>query len=307
MRNDFVRQVHAEMEKNKNIFFLTGDLGFNALESIQKDFPDRFINVGIAEGNMIGVAAGLALQGKKVIAYSIASFVTMRAFEQIRNDICYHKLDVKIIGTGGGYNYAQHGVTHHTIEDIALMSSLPTMKVFNPGYSWEAIECTKALLADSGPAYIRLGKKPDKEFTKPEVQFALGKGYVMREGKDILILSTGNLVDYALESASILKKNIGIDARVVSIPSVKPLDVEQIVELSHGVKLVVTLEEHSVIGGFGSQIATILATANSPVDFLPLGIPDTFIKSVGTRPFLLKEAGLDPVSISMKILWKLKK
>ncbi len=134
MRNDFVKQLHKEMEKNPDIIFITGDLGFNALEPLQKAFPDRFINAGIAEANMIGVASGLALTGKKVIVYSIASFATMRCYEQIRTDVCYHNLDVKIVGTGGGFNYATHGVTHHTIEDTAIMNVLPNMTVLHPTY-----------------------------------------------------------------------------------------------------------------------------------------------------------------------------
>ena len=132
------------MEQNPNIVFLTADLGFNALEGIKDKFPERFINVGIAEQHLIGMAAGLALEGKKVIAYSIASFSSMRPYEQIRTDVCYHNLDVKIIGAGGGVNYASHGITHHTLEDLAIMSVLPNMKILSPAYSWEATEATKA-------------------------------------------------------------------------------------------------------------------------------------------------------------------
>jgi transketolase len=219
----------------------------------------------------------------------------MRAYEQIRNDVCYHNLDVKIIGTGGGYNYGNHGVTHHTVEDIAIMSVLPNMKVFNPGYSQEATDCTKALLKDGGPCYMRLGKSPGKDFSKPEFN---------NENSDILLLATGNILDYAFETADLLKD---FTTQVVSMPIIKPLDVKKIVKMAQGRKLVVTLEEHSVYGGIGSQVGSALAEVEATAPFLPLAIPDTFIKTVGGRAFLLKEAGLDPLSISKKIIWKLKK
>src|SRR3990167_8527425 len=162
MRRDFVTQVLIEMERDPSIVFLTGDLGFNALEKIKERFPDRFLNVGIAEQHMVGMASGLALEGKKVIVYSIASFATMRPYEQIRDDVCYHNLDVKIVGTGGGYNYATHGTTHHTIEDFAIMRVLPHMRVLAPAYSWEAREATKTMMRAKGPFYMRLGKGPNR-------------------------------------------------------------------------------------------------------------------------------------------------
>lgn len=295
------------MQKNKNIMFLTGDLGFNALEPLQKEFPDSFVNVGIAEANMAGIAAGLALAGKKVIIYSIASFVTMRAYEQIRDDICYHNLDVKVIGTGGGYNYGNHGVTHHTVEDVAIMSALPNMKVFSPGYSWEASECTAALLKDVGPAYLRLGKSPGKDYSKLNFSFQIGETYTLKEGKDLVLLATGNILDYALETAELVKKETGLDMRVVSVPTIKPLDTKAIVKMATGAKLIATLEEHSLYGGLASQVGMALAEAGVPTRLVPFGIPDAYIKTVGSRGFLLKEAGLDPAAVSKKIIWNLKK
>jgi transketolase len=175
MRFSFVKQVLVEMKKNKKIVFLTGDLGFNALEPIQKVFPGRFVNVGIAEANMIGLAAGLALTGKKVIVYSIAPFVTLRVAEQVRNDICYHNLDVKIVGVGGGFNYASHGLTHHTIEDFAVMGSMPNMMILNPAYSEEAAALAKAAILRQGPVYFRLGKNPEMKISGGGNKIALGK------------------------------------------------------------------------------------------------------------------------------------
>src|SRR3990167_8319736 len=186
MRRDFVAQILVEMERDPSIVFLTADLGFNALEGIKERFADRFLNVGIAEQHMVGMASGLALEGKKVIAYSIASFVTMRPYEQIRDDVCYQDLNVKIVGTGGGYNYATHGITHHTVEDVAIMNVLPHMQVLCPGYSWEAKEATKALFKHKGPMYLRIGKSPGIDYRKNGFAFALGCGFVVREGKEIV-------------------------------------------------------------------------------------------------------------------------
>lgn len=302
MRNDFVKQLHDEMEKNENIVFITGDLGFNALESLQEKFKDRFINAGIAEGNMIGVASGLALVGKRVIAYSIASFATMRCYEQIRTDVCYHNLDVKIVGTGGGYNYATHGVTHHTIEDTAIMNVLPNMTVLQPTHSWEAREATKAMLKHTGPVYLKLGKAPTENFAKPDWKFQIGKGFVIQEGKEIALITTGNILDTTIQVAEMLEKKLGIRPAVISIPTIKPLDDELILNLAKKNRAIFTIEEHSTIGGLGSVVANLLMRKGQTKNvFHPFGVEDVFIKDVGDREYLLKKAGLDPETISKKI------
>ena len=183
MRNDFVKQTLEEMENNALIVFLTGDLGFNALEPIKAKFPDRFYNIGIAEANMVGVACGLAHEGKRVICYTIASFL-LRAYEQIRLDVCYDNLDIKLIGAGGGFNYAMHGVTHHTMEDFAAFSALPNICIANPAHSFEAREVTKAMLQCKHPCYARFGKTPSLPFQCPG-SLPLGAVYLAREGEDI--------------------------------------------------------------------------------------------------------------------------
>jgi transketolase len=308
MRNDFVKQMQTEMENNKNIVFLTGDLGFNALESLRESFPDRFINVGIAEANMVGIAAGLALTGKKAVVYSIASFLTMRAYEQIRNDICYHNLDVKIVGTGGGFNYSTHGITHHTIEDIAIMNVLPNMQVLCPTYSWEAREATKSMLESVRPVYLRLGKSPKTDFFQPHFKFKIGKGFIIREGKDILLIVTGNILDYGIEIAEIIKNKTGLEMCVMSMPSVKPLDQKLILGKAGKMKLVATLEEHSIHGGLGSGVAMLLSQSNLPKrHFMPFALPDIFVKDVGDRDFLLDKAGLSPQKVVRIIIEKLNK
>jgi transketolase len=304
MRKIFVEQLTKEMEENSNIYFLTGDLGFNALEPLQKQFPDRFINVGIAEANMIGVAAGLALEGKKVITYSIASFITMRAYEQIRTDVCYHNLDVKIVGTGGGYNYPTHGATHHTVEDIAIMSALPKMKVICPAHTWEVYEATKAILKDTGPVYLRLSRNPEDLDIIRQKNFKIGKGFVVKDGTDVVICSTGNMLDVALETARSFEKNTKKSVRVLSFPTVKPFDQKLLLESIKSAKAIFSIEEHSTHGGLGSKIAQTLSNANSKkIIFYSFGLPDYFIKDVGNRNFLLKKAGLDVPTI-LKTIYK---
>ncbi len=304
MRRDFVTQVLVEMERNPSIVFLTADLGFNALEKIKEKFPKRFINVGIAEQHLIGMAAGLALEGHKVIAYSIASFATLRPYEQIRNDVCYHNLDVKIIGTGGGYNYASHGVTHHTIEDVAIMNVLPHMKVISPGHSWEAREATKAMLRSTGPCYLRLGKSPGVAYENKEDVFKIGKGFVVKEGKDIVLISTGNVLDVTLATAKLIEKNKKLSVCVISMPTLNPFDAKLVVERAQKAKGIFTIEEHSVIGGLGSMTALALfENGVSGKKFKAFGTPaDSFLKAVGDRDHLLAQVGLEPRQLTKEIL-----
>jgi len=308
MRNDFVRQMLVEMKNDPTIYFLTADLGWHALEPVERAFPERFINVGISEQHMVSMAAGLALEGKKVLCYSIASFATLRPYEAIRDDVCYHNLDVKIIGTGGGYNYPTHGATHHTVEDFAIMRVLPHMRVLAPAYSWEAREATKAMIRANGPFYMRLGKSPGVAFEKPSFRFALGKGYVVRSGEDIAIISTGNVLDIAVKTAEILHIR-GIEACVVSMPTIKPID-EKII-LKHAAKKrgIFTIEEHSVVGGLGSAVAeTVLKAGMNGKQFDKFGLPaDRFLKYVGDREYLLRKAGLDAAKIAARIQMKLRR
>jgi transketolase len=302
MRNNFVKQIITSMEADPSIVFLTGDLGYNALEAIAKQFPKRFYNIGIAEQNMIGIAAGLALSGHKVITYSIASFITMRCYEQIRHDLCYHNLDVKIIGTGGGFNYSHNGVTHHTVEDLAIMSALPKMKVLCPSYSWEADEATKAILVDRGPAYLRLGKSPGIAYQKSDWKFKLGQGYMIKPGKDLTLFLTGNITDIAFAAAAIIEKKTKFKVCLVSLPTVKPLDRQLIIKQAKISRGIFTLEEHGLIGGLGSAISAVLAEAGLATRFKSFGLRDEFVKLVGTREYLCEAAGIGPAQIAKEII-----
>lgn len=303
MRNTFVNEIEKAMKSDTKIIFLTGDLGFKALEPLQENFPNRFFNVGIAEQNMIGVASGLALQGKKVIAYSIAPFISLRCFEQIRNDICYHNLDVKLIGAGGGFNYAYHGVTHHTFEDFALMRVLPNMTVIAPAFAREAAEAVRATIANPGPVYIRLGKNPSDDFNQKNWPFILGKGYVAKEGIDIVFVSTGNILEKVLATAMLVEKKIKTSVCVLNFPTLKPFDTRLLIDKAKSANAVFTFEEHSIIGGLGSTVATALSESLIPKKlFYVFGIPDRFIKDVGDRDHLLSIIGLEPSNTSKKII-----
>lgn len=302
MRNDFVRQMLIEMERDPAIMLLTGDLGFRAFEPIQEKFPDRFMNVGIAEANLVGVAAGLALTGWKPFVYSIASFASMRCFEQIRTDVCYHNLDVKIVGAGGGFNYAHQGVTHHTIEDVAIMRTLPNMRVLCPAYSWEATQATHALASSPGPAYIRFGKSPNQPYDQGKLQFEIGKGFIIREGTDIAICSTGNVLDVALATADILATQ-GISACVASFPTIKPLDEKLLADFASRMPAIYSIEEHGKIGGLGAAISEWMTRERiEGVRLGTFGFPDRFITDVGGRDFLLAQAGLSADQIAAEIL-----
>lgn len=305
MRNDFVKQTLIEMRENSDIVFLTADLGFNALEPLKREFPDRFYNVGIAEANMVGMACGLAHEGKKVVCYSIASFAAIRAYEQIRLDVCYDNLDIKIIGAGGGFNYAAHGVTHHTIEDIAALSALPNMRVANPAYSFEAREVTKAIFQVHGPCYVRLGKNPGYTFNSPD-SLSLGQAYFAKTGTEILLLASGNLLDRAMTISSILETRLKKSVGLISVPWIKPLDLSYISEKTQHTSGVFTLEEHNVIGGLGSFIGRHLAENALNKPFEAFGIQDVFHKEVGTREYLLDVAGLSVDHIVHRIEAKLK-
>lgn len=302
MRTTFINTLSEIAEKDPRVFLLTGDMGFSVFERFREHFPERFYNIGIAEANMVGVAAGLALTGKTVFIYSIMPFVTMRCYEQIRIDVCYHNLNVKIVGVGGGISYASQGATHHATEDIAIMRALPGMKVICPSDPFEAKEAVKAVIQTPGPAFIRLGKNNEPTLYPDRNEFGLGKGYVIRDGKDISIIATGNMVEAAVKVASTLSDQ-GIDTRLVSMHTVKPIDEALIKECLRDTKAIFTIEEHNIIGGLGSAVAEVVAEENNAgVLFRRFGIPDIFIKCVGDQQYMRNKLGLDTDQITSRIL-----
>ncbi|MFH1471045.1 MAG: transketolase C-terminal domain-containing protein [Candidatus Micrarchaeota archaeon] len=307
MRTAFVKHITEMAESDKRLVVLTADMGFSLFESYRERFPDRIFNVGIAEQNMMGIAAGLALSGKVPYVYSITPFATMRPFEQIRIDICYHNLPVRIIGAGGGLTYGALGPTHHSIEDISLMRSLPNMTVMCPGDPWEAKRCLGLSHDIPGPAYIRLGKGGgDPVVHTGELEFKLGKGVVLEEGSEAAILSTGNILKVGLEARNELKKR-GVDCSLISMPTVKPIDEKLVLSLAKNGVGIATLEEHSVIGGLGSAVAEILAESGMAVPFARIGLPDRFMSEVGSQEYIRKQQGLTPDGVAKRVVSLLKK
>ena len=287
-------------EKENNLIVLDADLaGATKTGTFKKAFPERFFDCGIAEGNMMGIAAGLAAAGKIPFASSFAMFAAGRAFEQVRNSIGYPHLNVKIGATHAGISVGEDGATHQCNEDIALMRTIPGMVVINPADDVEARAAVKAAYYHNGPVYLRFGRLAVPVFNDESTyEFELGKGVVLKEGKDVTIVATGLCVYESLEAAKMLAQE-GIDAEVINIHTIKPLDEELIIASAKKTGKVVTVEEHSVIGGLGSAVCDTLS-ANCPTKVLKIGVNDTFGES-GPAVELIKKYGLDAMSIKEKV------
>ena len=283
-----------------NLVVLDADLAAATKTGIfKKAFPERHIDCGIAECNMVGIAAGLATTGKIPFASSFAMFAAGRAFEQIRNSVGYPHLNVKIGATHAGISVGEDGATHQCNEDIALMRTIPGMVVINPSDDVEAKAAVKAAIDHDGPVYLRFGRLAVPVINdNPDYKFELGKGVVLREGKDITLIATGLCVSETLEAAKLLEAD-GIDAKVINIHTIKPLDEELVVAAAKETGKVVTIEEHSVIGGLGSAVCDALC-ANHPTPVYKIGINDTFGES-GPAVELIKKYGLDAQSIYEKV------
>jgi transketolase len=283
-------QALVELSKNEKVVVLNADLA-KATKTIyfKKACPERFFEMGIAEQDMVATAAGFAVSGKIPFVSSFAIFAAGRAFEQIRNSVCYPKLNVKIAATHGGVTVGEDGGTHQAVEDIALMRSLPNMVVLNPSDDVEAKAAIHAAAEYYGPVYIRLGRLETPTIHNENYNFEIGKGEVLSEGKDVAIIATGIMVAKALEAAEKLKAE-GINSTVVNIATIKPLDKEIIIKVAKETGKVVTVEEHSVIGGLGSAVCEVLSQ-EFPTKTKLIGINDTFGQS-GNPKLLLEHYGL---------------
>lgn len=282
--------LQNELYKNKDVVVLDADLGAATQSaSFKKVAPERYFDMGISEGDMMGTAAGLAAAGKIPIASTFAIFAAGRAFEQVRNSICYPKLNVKIAATHAGLTVGEDGGSHQAIEDLSLMRSLPNMVVIHPADAKEAEEAIKAAVEYVGPVYIRLGRAAVDDIHGDDYKFQWGKGEVLKDGKDVALIATGIMVGKALEAAKELQAE-GIDARVINIHTLKPLDAELVVKAARETGHVVTCEEHSVIGGLGSAVAEVLAR-ECPTKQRFIGVQDVFGES-GSPKELLEKYGL---------------
>jgi transketolase len=305
MRNGFIKVLTQLAAKDSRILLITGDLGFGVLTDFAARFPRQYLNVGVAEQNMAGIAAGLALEGRTVLTYSIANFSTMRCLEQIRNDICYHKANVKIVAIGGGMSYAELGITHHATEDIAIMRALPGMTVMAPGEIWEAEQATQAMLGAPGPFYLRLDKSAAPATVRAGETFGVGRLRVVRQGKDVTLIATGGILGEALDAAARLDA-AGVSAKVLSAHTIKPLDAGTIAECVAGGGGLVTVEEHNIDGGLGSAVAECcMDNRILPAWFLRLGLRNEFSSAIGTQSYQRSVYGLDAGSIAKAVLERL--
>jgi transketolase len=290
MRTAFIKTLCELAEQDERIWLLCGDLGYSVLEGFSSRFPNRFVNVGVAEQNMTGIAAGLALSGKVVFIYSIANFPVMRCLEQIRNDVCYHNLNVKIVTVGGGLTYGSLGYTHHGVEDIAVMRVLPNMTVIAPGDPVEARLATQAILNTPGPCYLRLGKAGEPVVHQIEPEFQVGKAISLQLGSDLTLISTGGMLQSVVLAAEKLASQ-GYSVQVLSMPTVYPLDEHSIVQAAKQTGKIITVEEHG-LGGLGSAVAEVLALGGIPVKFRPLRLPREAMKVAGSQTVLRSSQGL---------------
>ena len=292
MRRAFFKTLTELAKRDPRIMFVTGDLGFMALESFRDAVPEQFYNAGVSEANMIGMAAGLAMAGRRVFVYSIIPFTTLRVYEFIRNDVCYHRLPVTVVGVGAGYAYSNQGATHHATEDLAVMRALPGMTVVSPCDPLEVGAAVRALVLLDGPAYLRLGKVGEPILHHEPPPFRLGRAITLREGRHVTIIATGSILGTVIKAATMLNE-LGISTRVLSMPTIKPIDLEAIRAASDETKAIVTVEEHSVIGGLGSAVAEVLAELGSHPRFKRLGIGDRFMEVAGSQQYLLSLHGLN--------------
>jgi transketolase len=300
MRTRFVRELLDGASKDPNVVLLTGDLGFGVLESFAEACPGQFINAGVAEQNMTGLAAGIALSGGRVFTYSIANFPTLRCLEQIRNDIAYHGADVTVVAVGGGLAYGQLGMSHHATEDLAIMRALPGLAVAAPGDPVEAGTVVRDLLRHGGPAYLRLGKAGEATLHGEDVGFERGESVLLHPPGRVVLLSTGALLGEVCAAAGLLSGD-GIPTGIRSFPWLDPLDVEAIRGDASRCDLVVTVEEHSIVGGLGSAVAEVLAETRGAPPLLRIALPAHYTSVVGDQQYLRRVYGLDSEAIARRV------
>ncbi len=288
MRQTCLKLVHELAKKDERVFFIGSDLGNDTLKAFQEEFPRRFFMEGISEAHVIGMAAGLAMEGKIPYVNTIGTFITRRCFEQIVVDLCLHNVKVRLIGNGGGLVYAPLGPTHEVIEDLAILRAIPNMTILVPADADEMRRLMPLTIDHPGPIYIRLAKGYDPIVSNDAVPVEIGKAISMKEGADSLIVTTGITLKFALEAASKLAEE-GIDTGVLHVHTIKPLDIETILDRIAKVPVIVTIEEHTIVGGLGGSLAELIAEANfsSPKRFKRIGIPDVFPDEYGSQASLL--------------------
>ena len=304
MRDTVIRTLIELGKEDKDIELITGDLGFGVLKSFWETLPNQFINAGIAEQNMTGVAAGMALEGKKVFTYSIGNFPTLRCLEQIRNDCAYHNANVNVICVGGGYVYGSLGMSHHATEDIAILRALPDVTVICPGDPVEASLAVKKIAQTDGTCYLRLGRGGEQNVNTVIKEFKIGKAYKLRDAKDmnkrVAVFSTGAILEETAKACDMLEEN-GIAVEQYSFPTVKPIDRKVIEDCAKRFDNIFTVEEHNIVGGFGGAVAEVLAECGGKAKLHRIGIDDFYCIEVGSQAYLREQVGINAEGIVSKV------
>lgn len=304
MRDTVIRTLIELGKEDKDIQLITGDLGFGVLKRFWETLPNQFINAGIAEQNMTGVAAGMALEGKKVFTYSIGNFPTLRCLEQIRNDCAYHNANVNVICVGGGYVYGSLGMSHHATEDIAILRALPDLTVICPGDPMEAALAVKKIAQTDGTCYLRLGRGGERNVNTVIKEFEIGKAYKLRDAKDmdkkVAVFSTGAILEETSKSCDMLEEQ-GIAVEQYSFPTVKPIDRAVIEDCANRFDNIFTVEEHNIVGGFGGAVAEVLAECGGKAKLHRIGIDDFYCIEVGSQAYLREQVGINADGIVRKV------
>lgn len=304
MRDTVIRTLIELGKEDKDVELITGDLGFGVLKSFWETLPNQFINAGIAEQNMTGVAAGMALEGKKVFTYSIGNFPTLRCLEQIRNDCAYHNANVNVICVGGGYVYGSLGMSHHATEDIAILRALPDVTVICPGDPVEAALAVKKIAQTYGTCYLRLGRGGEQNVNTVIKEFEIGKAYKLRDAKDInkkvAVFSTGAILEETSKACDMLEEQ-GIAVEQYSFPTVKPIDKAVIEDCANRFDNIFTVEEHNIVGGFGGAVAEVLAECGGKAKLHRIGIDDFYCIEVGSQAYLREQVGINAEGIVKKV------
>ncbi|MDC1318149.1 GNAT family N-acetyltransferase [Candidatus Thioglobus sp.] len=301
MREAFMKSLFGLAEKDPNVMLITADLGYGVFEEFEKKYPNQYLNVGVAEHSMMGVASGLALEGRIIFTYSIGNFPTLRCLEHIRNDACYHELNINIVTSGGGFSYGGLGMSHHATEDLSIMRALPGINVIAPGTAWEAGEATIALCKDKKVGYLRIDKS---KLDQPEISnnnFKIGRANIFREGKDITLIAAGGILEETVKASNELAK-LGIESRVISLCSVKPLDVDMVRKACDETGGIITIEENNLVGGMGSAISeTVLDNNFQPKVFKRIGLQDEYSSIVGSQQYLRSLYKINSIAIVNQI------
>lgn len=301
MRKAFNKTLLEIARKDSRINLVLADIGYGEIEPFANEFPDRYYNVGVAEQNMTGVACGLGMEGNIAITYSIANFPTLRCLEQIRNDVCYHDANVKIVIIGGGVSYGPLGVSHHSTEDLAIMRALPNIIVMAPCDIPEAEAATHAMIDHDGPVYYRCGYKNEPNIHDKAIDFKIGKSITVEDGDDLTLFFAGPIGIEAKKAVAAARKR-GINTRLVSMHTIKPIDREAIIAAAKETGKIITVEEHNLSGGLGSAVAEVLADEGAlNVKFKRMAFPDLYVGEVGSQEWLRSLYNLDAAGIEKEI------